>query len=289
MLDRMVALRMRKAKDVAYPFKKLPEHWIGSFNYTLANLEGPVTPTRRPTTKSISFQFAPSVVPVLKDEGIDAVSQANNHTFDQGRTGFTDSQALLKKGGLLAFGSELSDGEIALATTTINGTRFAFLGFNSVTKPFNRVDAARVIKEAKAQADFVIAMPHWGIEYQDMPTQSVVEMGHWFIDQGVDAIIGGHPHWAQGISVYKNKPIVWSLGNFVFDQDWSVRTNQGLTIAMTVEGKSVTLEPIPIQIKESQPRVVEGAEKEKRLKQLASISDEALREEILQNKIVFAR
>ncbi|MCE9586405.1 CapA family protein [Candidatus Uhrbacteria bacterium] len=279
MLDRNVKERMRIAKDLAYPFRKLPAGWFNSFDYAVANLEGALTDKRRAPEKSIDFQFDPAVAPILKTQGIDAFSQANNHALDQGNPGYADSVRRLREAGFLVFGHQVQDDAISLATTTVQGRRLAFLGFNTTDNPIDRDAASQSITLAKQQADTVIVYMHWGTEYRDKPDASSVELAHWFIDNGVDIVIGGHPHWAQGFSTYKGKPIVWSLGNFVFDQDWSAQTRQGLAVEIEI-GDRIVVKPIPLQIDASQPRIVEGEERAKRLEALSKISDATLAKQI---------
>ena len=289
MLDRNVAARMQAAKDPAHAFRKLPGGWFISFDYAVANLEGPVTDKDRAPEKTIDFRFDPSVLSVLKDEGLDAFSQANNHALDQGELGYEDSVKRLRESGFIVFGHQVKDDEVALATTTVNGLRLAFLGFNVTDNALDRESVAHILKNVRMSSDRVVVFMHWGTEYRDRPDAKVVEIGHWFIDQGADAVIGGHPHWYQGISSYKNKPIAWSRGNFVFDQDFSDETRQGLAVALTFgdASSSVTLEPIPIQIDSSQPRLVTGDELQRRLEKLAALSDPELKEQILAGKINF--
>lgn len=287
MLNRLVADRARAANDPAYAFRKLPDGWFESFDYAVANLEGPVTDMRRSPVKSIDFLFDPVVIPVLKEQGIDAVSQANNHALDQGTVGYNDSVRRLREAGFLVFGHQVDDGLVALATTTIQGRRLGFLGFNTTDNPLNREQASQAIAQAKQEADTLIAYVHWGTEYRSRSDASSVETAHWLIDQGVDVVIGGHPHWVQGISSYKNKPIAWSLGNFVFDQDFSTQTRQGLAVALTIAGEKIELEPIPVHIDRSQPRLLAGEERAKRLEELAAISDEDLRDQIRAGMIEF--
>lgn len=281
MLDRQVAERSQKAKDLAYPFQKLPAGWFEQVDYAIANLEGPVTDKRRPPEKTIDFQFNPAVISVLKEQGIDAVSQANNHALDQGRIGAEDSRARLQSAGFLVFGDQVHDDEIALATTTIRGQRFAFVGFNTTDNPLDLNAASSTLVHAQDATDHVIVYMHWGSEYKNRPPDSIIEEARWLIEHGADMVIGGHPHWVQGIEVYKNKPIVYSLGNFIFDQDFSRETKEGLAMKITVEEDQLLLEPIPLQINLSQPSVVEGRDREKRLKELATISDAFLKEQIL--------
>jgi poly-gamma-glutamate synthesis protein (capsule biosynthesis protein) len=82
-----------------------------------------------------------------------------------------------------------------------------------------------------------------------------------------------------------NNTIVYSLGNFVFDQDFSKETREGLALKLTVDGTHVSIEPIPIQIDLSQPRMAEGDERVRRLAHLAEISDPSLREQIQRGKV----
>lgn len=287
MLDRTVATRIKKAKDPGYPFRRLPPGWFDEVDYAIANLEGPLTAIRRPPEKSIDFQFDPSATSTLKELGIDAVSQANNHALDQGRLGYEDSVKNLRDAGFLVFGDQVSDDEVALATTTIRGKRFAFLGFNTTDNPLDLDAASSTLATARANADHVLVFMHWGLEYRHDPPASVTSTAAWLIDHGADVVIGGHPHWVQGLATHQGKPIAYSLGNFVFDQDFSLETRQGLALKLTFYQNRLTLEPIPIQIDKSQPFIVEGEDKDQRLQDLAKISDEDLQEQIKEGRIEF--
>jgi len=287
MLDRNVKNRTEISKNPNYPFLKLPNNWFEEVDFSMANLEGPVTDRRRPPDKTIDFQFDPSVIPVLKAQGFDAFSQANNHALDQGNEGYVDSINRLRAAGFIAFGHQVKDDEIAMATTTIRGMRLAFLGFNTTDNPLDRISAKAVLAQAQAEAELVIVYMHWGTEYRDRPDVSSVELAHWLIDEGADIVIGTHPHWVQGISTYKEKPIVWSLGNFIFDQDFSLPTRQGLAIELVLNGKNISLKPIPIQIDQSQPRVAEENQLAERLEVLADISDPELSGQIRSGMLNF--
>lgn len=288
MLDRKVSLLSKKAKDLGYPFRQLPEGWFNQADFTVANLEGVLTSKRLPPEKSIDFQFDPAALPFLQETGIDAFSQANNHTLDQGRVGADDARARLRAGGFLVFGDQVHDDDVALATTTIRGETFAFLGFNTTDNPLDKIAAAAVLEKAHQEAQHVLVFMHWGTEYVDHAPTAVVDESHWLIDHGADVVIGGHPHWVQGIYTYKGKPIVYSLGNFVFDQDFSQKTQEGLAIKLLFEKNGVNIQPIPIKIVKSQPSVVEGEEKTKRLLELSEISQTDLREQIKKGDVTIS-
>ena len=132
-------------------------------------------------------------------------------------------------------------------------------------------------------------MMHWGEEYQDQPSTRQQTLAAWLIDHGADAVIGGHPHWVQGISSHNGKPILYSLGNFVFDQDWSQETNEGLAIGLLASDRETVIELYPVTIKKSQPRFLDGSDRTARLRDLSSISDASFAQQILGGRIVFPR
>ncbi len=280
MLDREVRARMARAKEPQYPFHKMVENdraFFRSFDAVIANLEGPVTTQRRGPEKTIDFAFNPSVVTLLHDIGIQAVSQANNHQLDQGRTGADESRVLLTAGGVYPFGDQVKDDAASsLWVLDRDEMQTAFLGFNTTDNPIDREVASSSITIARAQADRVVVFMHWGNEYQAKPSAAQTELAHWFIDRGVDAVIGAHPHWMQSVEVYRNRPIAYSLGNFVFDQDWSIETRHGLVAGVRFLSDRTEVQLYPIQIDRSVPRLLTGKERTTRLERLASISDSSL-------------
>jgi poly-gamma-glutamate synthesis protein (capsule biosynthesis protein) len=291
MLDRTVATRIKRAKDWSYPFTQVGSLKAGPFGvYDLAvgNLEGPVTPNRLPPVKSIDFAFDPQVIPALQAAGFDAVSQANNHALDQGHAGFGESYRRLYEAGLNPFGHETrDDADSALVVLERRGRKIALLGFNTTSNPLDRKLAGEALRQAREQADFVIPVVHWGNEYQSRPHKTQVDLAHWLIDQGADAVVGGHPHWMQSVESYRGRPIAYSLGNFVFDQDWSSETKLGLAIGLILADGRSELKLMPVKIDKSQPSILEGKDREARLGRLADISDKALSAGILEGYLKF--
>lgn len=285
MLGRYVATLSQKAKDFAYPFRKIVNennNLFANYDGVIANLEGPVTTKiAAPDKGDVDFIFDPKVAPMLKEIGITAVSQANNHTLDQGRAGADESRKLLTNAGLKVFGDQVRDDtESALTIIEIDGQKVALLGFNITDNPVNKTDTEAALKSAYEQARYVVVFMHWGAEYQSSPNMTQIELAHWFIDNGVDAVIGAHPHWMQSVEVYNNRPIIYSLGNFIFDQDWSRETNYGLIAGLSLNPDSTEVHLYPIQLIESQPQILEGTDRQSRLDRLANISNESLKEQI---------
>jgi poly-gamma-glutamate capsule biosynthesis protein CapA/YwtB (metallophosphatase superfamily) len=288
MLDRTVRTRIDQSGNDAYPFARMKQdtRFIDP-DVRLANLEGPLTSRRAPPEKEIDFQFDPRFASMLRTTGFDILSQANNHTLDQGRAGAEESRRVLQESGMLAFGDEVREDAVSFVTSTIRGRRMAFVGFNETSDGMDEAAGEEVLREANLAADTVIAFMHWGEEYRSRPTRSQESRARWLIDRGVDVVIGAHPHWVQSISSYQGKPILYSLGNFVFDQDWSVETRQGLAAGLRIADTGIAIELYPVQIDKSQPFFVEGSVREERLRDLASISDASLLPQILQGEIVF--
>ncbi len=248
----------------------------------VGNLEGPVTTVRHAPVKSIDFAFDPAVATALKQMGFTAVSQANNHSLDQGRVQASVSLATLRTAGVTPFGDEVQDDAThALAILTSRGQKAAVLGFNVTDNALDKTAALAALKDARAQAGHVIVFMHWGVEYTTTPTMSQIGLAHWFIDNGADAVIGAHPHWMQSVEVYHGHPIAYSLGNFIFDQDWSKETQYGLVVGLAFEPAQTQVFLYPIAIDKSHPRLVNGTARTARLQRLASISDPSLKEQIL--------
>lgn len=289
MFDRTVATSSKAGGGFDYPFKRignLKNGVMGDYDLVIGNLEGPVNKTKHASTKSIVFSFKPEILPVLKDVGFDAVSQANNHTLDQGRDGAEESLQHLAKAGIGAFGDQTrQDATSSMVILENSGRKFAFIGFNDTDVRLNKKTAEGVLDEAMRRADFVIVCMHWGNEYIAKPTTSQVSLAHWFIERGASAVIGGHPHWMESVEVYRGKPIVYSLGNFIFDQDWSKETNYGLAVGLGISEMGSELELFPIKIEKSQPFLLSGTERQTRLDKLAEISDTKLADEIRRGTI----
>ncbi|MEI6420527.1 MAG: CapA family protein, partial [bacterium] len=114
------------------------------------------------------------------------------------------------------------------------------------------------IIEAKTQTDLVVVSFHFGTEYAKQPNIYQRENAELAIDCGADLIVGHHPHVTQPLEYYAGKPIVYSLGNFIFDQNFSVETMAGNILSVTIKNKQMDkVELIPYKLnKFFQPEVV---------------------------------
>jgi hypothetical protein len=219
----------------------------------IANFENPAPNNFRWHGKGTVFSANPKHIAALANAGIDWVSLANNHIGDAGRAGMLQTMKNLDKYKIAHGG--LGKNRAAAHTATLlkaGGQTVAILGYDMIAPGYNatatvagsarmtKTDLKRDIKAARKRgADVVVVFPHWGIEYRAAPSATQRAMGKYAIDAGADAVIGNHPHWAEGMEVYKGKPIWYALGNLVFDQTWSEYTMEGITLELTFQGKDI--------------------------------------------------
>jgi poly-gamma-glutamate capsule biosynthesis protein CapA/YwtB (metallophosphatase superfamily) len=205
---------------------------LQSADYRIGNLECPVAEGGQPFANKIySFRAKPAALRVLQGR-FDAVALANNHSGDYGSAAFGETLHHLDNAGIAHFGGGL---DLAAAHRPLwinrNGLKIAVLAYNEF-KP-RRFEAGpdwpgiawseddqvvADIRAAKAAgADLVIPFMHWGWENEAGPSPRQKQFARRMIDEGVALVVGGHPHVTQGTETYRGKPIIYSLGNFVFD------------------------------------------------------------------------
>lgn len=198
----------------------------------VCNLECVVAPGGQQVLKPYTFRGPEESLPVLKRH-FSAVCVANNHTGDFGKDAFARQLSLLDEAGLGRFGGGRDSREARKPLILErNGVRVALLGYNGFPpKAFAAGEATPgvawlvekdVVDDILAarreqHADVVVPFLHWGREGSPAPKPSQREQAQHFIDAGANAVIGGHPHVTQTVDIYKGRPIVYSLGNFVFD------------------------------------------------------------------------
>lgn len=252
-LVRSVNFSMTKRNDFSYPFEKTAEV-LKKADLTLINLEGPLVKNCPLTNTGMVFCGDPQGVEGLLSAGINLVNLANNHAFDYDQKGVLETIEVLTAAGITPIEPE------KIVVKEVKGQKLAFLGYEDVNKKVSEKKIQTQIREAKSSADIVIVSFHWGAEYTAYPNQRQKDLAHIAIDNGANLIIGNHPHWIQSAEIYKNKLIVYSHGNFIFDQMWSKKTREGIIGEYTFyEDKLIAAEFLPIFIGESyQPYLLEG-------------------------------
>lgn len=209
--------------------------------------------------KQFTFRTDPKYVQILKDLGADVVTLANNHALDFGRDAFCDTLETLDNAGIKGIGGGYNISEAsAPAVFTVNGQSFAIFGATRVSPSadwyageeqsglFQTYEPSRLnaaIKEAKKNYDNVIVFVHWGIEKKETPEDYQRTLAKGYIDSGADLIVGCHPHVLQGFEYYNGVPIIYSLGNYLFDN----RTGETLLLEADFSGDSASVKLIPCQ------------------------------------------
>ena len=241
-----------RGEDPFQPFAAL----LSSHDVRIGNLECVVATTGTAEEKPYTFRADPRTLPVLKRH-FDAVSLANNHSGDFGKAAFAEQLALMDTAGLPYFGGG-RDATAAHAPWIVerNGVRIALLGYVEFKPRSFEADASRpgvawsgedddVIEDIIAarrvhRADIVIPFMHWGWEDEPDPSPRLRAFARRMIDAGADLVVGGHPHVTQGAEYYRGKPIIYSLGNFVFDgfEDFAP-ARRGWLLRRTVDAQGV--------------------------------------------------
>jgi poly-gamma-glutamate synthesis protein (capsule biosynthesis protein) len=259
---------------------------LGAADLTVGNFESTLSTAGAPTQGGDSFAADPTVLAGLESAGFDLVQLANNHVGDYGDRALRQTLDRFARADLPTVGAGRNLSEAARPVILErSGLRFGFLATDSIgetpaatgsspgtnrldmpprTGPLDHDDLDRItadIGRLSARVDVVIVLAHWGDQYTHRPVPSQRRAGRAFVDAGADLVIGGHPHWVQGWERRGDAVIIHSLGNFVFDMDFSEQTMQGIVAeAVFWDGRLMAVEPVPYAMDEHFiPRPVRGA------------------------------
>lgn len=211
---------------------------IADADYAVANLECPLAGA--PYSGYPAFSAPDAYAAALKAAGIDLLLTANNHCLDRRDKGLVRTVSALDHLSIPHIGTYVSashrDSRLPFIVT-VNGIRIAFLAYTYGTNGIGvqgsvvvdyisrALIAADIAAARLAGADAVCVCMHWGIEYELQPVASQRSLADFLVDQGVDLIIGGHPHVVEPMemryssSYRKNVLLVYSLGNFISNQN----------------------------------------------------------------------
>ncbi len=262
MLSRSVAKKIYESGNPLFPFLESAD-FLRSADITFGNLEGPISERGTNQGSVYSFRDDPKTVDALTYAGFDVMSLANNHILDWGNVALQDTLELLHDRGIQTIGAGRNDAEAnAAAIVKLGNAKIAFLGYTKTypktlkatprsggISDFDEGRIKKVIEEAKRLADIVVVSFHWGVEYRKRSTLEQQNLAHSMIDWGADIIVGHHPHVVEEVERYKNGWIAYSLGNFVFDQDFSRETMESIALKATIKNKKIVdIVSIPINI-----------------------------------------
>jgi len=291
MLSRQVNDRMRRYQDYTWPFLKIAPLFQAA-DLAIINLESPFTISNDyfVPTGSFSFKADPQAIIGLTIAGIDLTVLANNHIMNQGRAGLTATKELAEENNIKTIGAGINEIEARQpAVFTINNKKFGFLAYaypedysvaTSDRPGIANLDQEKMIidiTDLRNKVDVVIVNMHSGVEYAYQPNQQQISFARKAVEAGADLVVGHHPHWPQSWELYQNKPIIYSLGNLVFDQMWSKETTIGLIARLTWNDNWQTLEFIPIKITDyGQATIIEDQTEKENLFKKIDVSENGL-------------
>ena len=227
---------------------------------SIVNLECPLTEKNTPDIKfGPVLKAHPDTIKSLKFAGFDLATLANNHIMDHGKEGLNSTIEACENNNIdyVGVGDNLTEAR-KFYSKEIRGKRIAILNFaenefsnthgntpgaNPLSFPKNLQD----IQKAKRENDFVLVIIHGGNENYQLPSPRLKETFRFMIDAGADAVVGHHIHCFSGYEWYNKKPIIYSVGNFIFDYDQRVNKlwSTSYSIMLNVDEDKVDFEIIP--------------------------------------------
>lgn len=227
--------------DFSYVFEDIKQY-IENADLAIGNLETTLA------GKDIGYESYPTfntpehIATDLKELGLDVLSTTNNHALDQGFTGISNTIDELDKVGLLHTGTYKTEEDASkLLVTEVKGIKIGIVaysyGTNGIAVPkgkkycINLINDEKIVsdleKMKEENVDLIIAIMHWGIEYQTSPNEEQIRLNNLLIENGADIVLGGHPHVLQKMEkgevtlqdgTNKDCFTVFSLGNFISGQ-----------------------------------------------------------------------
>lgn len=249
---------------------------------TVINLECPLTETATPLGKRFIFRADTATASVMRRAGITHATLANNHTNDQGTQGLRSTVAALRRAGITPMGCSNDDTgsntavlrpsgapQQHIAPTLISKGSITAALFCAVLFPLEnwmprpgcitpcQTDAASLARAIRAYrrahpAHRIVCVLHWGIEYQQQATPLQRRQARTLISAGADAIVGHHPHVVQPPLPRDPVPVLYSLGNFIFDQRTPATTRASVA-RLVLRPDTLTATAIPVCIKNCRP------------------------------------
>ena len=256
MLDRGVEYMVKKhgQNDFYFPFSKLNLE----ADIVFGNLESVISTQGKKVGSIYSFRAEKQAVLGLKKAGFNVLSLANNHALDYQRIALEDTMISLKENGIDYIGAGFSaEDAFSVKIKEVKGVKIGFLAYTNLGSSLWRArlnggtglawidrsnfdDLKENIKETKNKVDILVVSLHAGVEYSNLPNSFQKDFAKICLSNGADLILGHHPHVKQPLEKINNGWVAYSLGNFVFDQNFSEETMKGMLLRVTIENKKIT-------------------------------------------------
>lgn len=281
MLDRSVWARIQSGGPQSILEKVRDD--LRSADITFANLECPLATSGPHAPADCIFRADPRAVEVLLDGGIDVVAVANNHSLDAGSSGLMETLDNLDRAGVAYCGAARErERSWEPCRFEVQGVMLGFVACTDLSFQHGswcKVDAqltefAGRLRAAKKQCELLVVSIHWGNEYQSVPTGRQRDVARAAVEAGADLVIGHHPHTLQGVGEHLGAPILYSAGNFVFDQREGERMESAIFHLTWTEGGGWHIRMVPVWIPRSRcgPIYPEESRAAKIIERLSTLS-----------------
>jgi poly-gamma-glutamate capsule biosynthesis protein CapA/YwtB (metallophosphatase superfamily) len=253
---------MIQKKGADYPFHKIKDD-LSEYTFCVANMESPVTRRGKVLvpSKPFIFRIDPIIANTIADVDPTCLIIGNNHIMDYGVQGMLDTISWIESKGwyYCGAGKNLEEARSPAVLTYAN-TRVVLLSYNERppeefyatrsnpgTTPLDITIIKEDIRRYKQPGTVIIVNPHWGLEMTIFPRKDQRITARTIIDMGADAVIGQHPHCPQGIEIYNEKIIFYSIGNFITGYTYSGQTdNMAVALFIDSSSKIIRAEVLPV-------------------------------------------
>lgn len=249
--------RLIEANGIAYPFAHI-HTLLHTPDVTIGNFEAAIPEHHVETPeRGMVFSVRAPYLSALKLAGFDILSLANNHSYDYGDKGFSNTKKECDRISIACIGTAGKLNDMSSHVYTKNGRSIGLLFVHTLFYTPDNDEIRKLFTALSQKSEFQFVYIHWGDEYALEHNVFQEKLAKTLIDAGADAIIGHHPHVIQDIDIYNGAPIFYSLGNFIFDQYFSEHVMQGLVVSADVGSTTIkfALEVVDSSLVRSQPRV----------------------------------
>jgi poly-gamma-glutamate synthesis protein (capsule biosynthesis protein) len=270
-----------------------------SFDLHITNLESPLTKSGDRINKTgPHIKSFPSKIELLKRAMINIACLANNHIFDYGEEGLNETINVCESNGIDTLGIvKRADNKSACIIKEFNNKKIGFLNYcehefsvrgedETGANGYDNIKAFYEVKELRKKCDYVIVIYHGGVEYYPLPRPGIKKTFRYLIDVGADTVISHHSHTISGFEIYKNKPIIYGLGNFFFPyENEPPEWYTGLICEMNFNDEvSFVLHPVRQSDDFRTISLLKGKEKEMVMKKIQMLNGIILNDEKLESE-----
>lgn len=269
-------------KDYSRAFAKIHEY--READLAMVNLENAFTRSPKVGSRENSKNKATSeYVKVLTEGGIDVVNLANDRIMDYEEPGLVDTIETLRLAGIhhVGAGQDLKEARRP-QIIEVKGKRIAYLGYYDAEIRAAKDGQAGInarhndriaadIAVLRDKVDWIVVNYHWGVELSDYPGDWQIDLARFTIERGADLVVGHHPRVLQGAEIYKGRPIIYSLGNFIFGGN-SASDYETAVLRVSLKQDKMKVEFLPVVVQNYQPQVVGGEKGEEILRHIGRLS-----------------